>query len=276
MKKKQRIVLATTCAALTVTAAVALDSRLTTRVYTVTTEKIGRPVRLALLTDLHCCGYGRGQRTLLDAVESRHPDLVLLGGDIFDDDPSLDEENAWCMVRALAEAWPTFYVTGNHEYLSGRVGEIKARMAVCGVTVLAGGCDTVLFQGQPFNLCGIDDPLAGEELWRSQLQSCSAQADRTYFTLLLTHRPERIEDYGPMGFDLILAGHAHGGQWRIPGILNGLLAPHQGLFPTYAGGCYDLDGTKLVVSRGLARESTPVPRVFNRPELVIIDVTPSS
>ena len=84
-----------------------------------------------------------------------------------------------------------------------------------------------------------------------------------------------VEAYRGRGFDLILAGHAHGGQWRLPGVVNGLLAPDQGLFPPYAGWRYELEGGTLIVSRGLARESTRVPRVFNRPELVIIDVTPA-
>lgn len=66
--------------------------------------------------------------------------------------------------------------------------------------------------------------------------------------------------------------HAHGGQWRIPGVLNGLYAPNQGLFPKYGGGRYDFDGQTMIVSRGLARESTRAPRFFNRPELVVIEV----
>ena len=94
--------------------------------------------------------------------------------------------------------------------------------------------------------------------------------------MLLSHRPERVEDYLAYDFDLVLSGHAHGGQWRLPGLVNGLLAPDQGFFPAYAGGLYRLDeNTDLVVSRGLARESTRVPRIFNPPELVIIDVTPA-
>ena len=91
---------------------------------------------------------------------------------------------------------------------------------------------------------------------------------------MLAHRPERIKDYLAYGFDLILSGHAHGGQWRIPGLLNGLLAPNQGLFPQYAGGRYDWEGTVFLVSRGLARESTRVPRIFNPPELVAVDLVP--
>ena len=83
-----------------------------------------------------------------------------------------------------------------------------------------------------------------------------------------------MTDYAGSGFDLVLAGHAHGGQWRLPGLINGVLAPNQGFFPSYAGGRYELGNTTLIVSRGLARESTRVPRLFNRPELVVVDVEP--
>lgn len=274
-KKKHWLAIATACAAVAVTTVVALNDSLTVRVYTVKTSKVAQPVRLALLTDLHCCAYGEGQRELLDAVEKQQPDLVLLGGDILDDKADLPEENAWIVVTALAERYPTYYVTGNHEYWSGQAEEIRSRMEAYGVTVLRGDCDTVLFHGQPLNICGIDDPSVGEKTWAAQLKRAAGCADNDYFTLLLTHRPERVSAYEGSGFDLILAGHAHGGQWRIPGLLNGLLAPNQGLFPDYVGGLYELGKTHLIVSRGLARESTGVPRVFNPPELVIIDVTPA-
>ena len=92
------------------------------------------------------------------------------------------------------------------------------------------------------------------------------------YTILLSHRPEFFELYAAQGFDLALCGHAHGGQFRIPGILNGLYAPNQGFFPKYAGGEYHKKRTVMIVSRGLARESTRVPRFYNRPELVIIDI----
>ena len=74
------------------------------------------------------------------------------------------------------------------------------------------------------------------------------------------------------GFDLVLSGHAHGGQWRFPGVQNGLFAPDEEWFPTYSGGEYDFHGGKMIVSRGLARESTRIPRIFNRPELVFIKI----
>ena len=78
--------------------------------------------------------------------------------------------------------------------------------------------------------------------------------------------------YSEYGFDLVLCGHAHGGQWRIPGILNGLYAPGQGWFAEFTSGLYTRSGTTMIDSRGLARESTRIPRIFNRPELLLIEI----
>lgn len=275
MKKRTKWVLAAGALGLGALLLLGLDVRLTVRYYRVESGKVSAPVRLAVLTDLHSCAYGEGQRDLLEAVEEQDPDLVLLGGDIVDDDLAMDPERAMTAAAALAARWPTCYVTGNHEFWSGRAAEIKAELAGLGVTVLEGAWVTVDVRGQNIRICGIDDPAVGEETWGEQLEQVSAAVDGTVFSVLLTHRPERVEDYAGRGFDLVLAGHAHGGQWRLPGLINGLIAPNQGLFPQYAGGRYDLGDTALIVSRSLARESTRVPRIFNPPELVVVDVEPA-
>ena len=255
--------------------AAGLDNELTVRRYTVESGKVTAPVRLAVLSDLHACDYGAGQGELLDAVAEQDPDLVLLAGDIVDDRPELPEERALFTVEALAERWPVYYVTGNHEYRTGRAAEIKTRIAARGAVVLEGEAVSVTAAGQTLRLCGIDDPKAGEEVWEAQLDRAAAGLDGAHFSILLSHRPERVEDYTGRGFDLVLSGHAHGGQWRIPGLVNGLAAPNQGLLPRYAGGAYQIGDATLIVSRGLARESTRLPRLYNPPELVIVDLTPT-
>ena len=93
--------------------------------------------------------------------------------------------------------------------------------------------------------------------------------------MLLCHFPEDIDYYRSFGkFDLILSGHAHGGQWRLPFSQNGLFSPGEGLFPKYSGGRFDFDDCTMIVSRGLARIKTVIPRIFNNPELVVIDLLP--
>ena len=251
------------------------DARMKTVFYNVETEQSGGRVRIALVTDLHSCRYGKGQCRLLDAIDAQKPDLVLLGGDIFDD--HMKQDRAREFVSSIGAVYPCFYVTGNHEYWSHDIDNILDFIRSCGVTVLAGDCRTVEINGRTLNICGISDPdskvyngLAPS--FARQLDSAAQAAQNGSYTVLLSHRPEQVEQYQKRDFDLILCGHAHGGQWRIPGLLNGFLAPDQGFFPKYAGGRYELDGCTMIVSRGLARESTLVPRVFNRPELVIVDI----
>ena len=206
-----------------------------------------------------------------------------MGGDIFDDD--LPDDNAEAFLRAIGGRYPVWYVTGNHEYWSGGAGFAR-KMAIleeCGIVRLSGETATVEVNGSRITICGVDDPYAWadsygftdermEGSFREQVAQVAAQTEEDTYTILLTHRPELLDVYSQYDFDLVLAGHAHGGQWRIPGILNGLWAPNQGLFPAYAGGRYEQNGTTMIVSRGLARESTWLPRWYNRPELVIIDL----
>ena len=245
----------------------ALDSRLTTRAYSVEAS-VSAPVRLAVLADLHSCAYGEGQEELLQAIAAAEPDGILLVGDIVDD--VLPEENAFLVLEALAREYPCAYVTGNHEYWSGRADAICGEIAALGIDVLRGGQVTWTLRGQEITLYGVDDAESGA--LEEQLSAFFPAEGET--SILLAHRPEEIERYAACGFSVVVSGHAHGGQWRLPGLINGLYAPNQGWFPAYAGGLYQVWDTAFVVSRGLARESTRVPRLFNPPELVILELVP--
>lgn len=253
----------------------ALDMRLKTQCYTIPSDKITGNIRIALIADLHSCRYGSDQRTLIEAIDQQAPDILLFGGDICDDD--IPHDNTEALLRGIADRYPCYYVTGNHEYWSGDIDTIQQLFRSYGVTILNGASKTVEVRGQPINICGITDPdvvnytdsTAGV---KEQLESLQYVHENGNLTVLLAHRPELAEEYADYHFDLVLSGHAHGGQWRLPGILNGVFAPDQGIFPKYAGGKYIIDDMTLIVSRGLARETTIVPRIFNRPELVIVDV----
>lgn len=273
MPRKKRIRIAVT-AVLLLLALIALDPRMIVRRYTVESTKVEAPIRLAVLTDFHGCNYGKGASRLVAAVDAEKPDAVLLVGDIFDDKMSWDASEA--LVSTLASRYPCYYVTGNHECWSGRVAEIEQIITSAGATVLDQSCAVLSVGNEQINICGIPDPYAGVNT-QSALSRAVAAIPQEGFTVLLAHRPELAEKYAAAGaFDLVVAGHAHGGQVRIPGLVNGLLAPHQGWFPRYAGGLYTLDGMTMIVSRGLARESTLLPRVFNRPEVVMVTVFPAA
>lgn len=280
MKKKTKIFIAAFILLL-IPVIIGLDSRLLIRRYTVDTDKLEGSVRIALITDLHSCRYGEEQRELIEAVDSQSPDLVMLCGDIFDD--RLDDGNTEVFLKKVSEKYPCYYVTGNHEHWSQSDAFNRKMETVeqCGIRRLSCEAETVYINGTRINICGVDDAASvitsesgkygDKNDFFAKLEELSDAADSDGFTVLLSHRPEYFEEYIKYDFDLVLCGHAHGGQWRIPYVLNGLYAPNQGLFPKYAGGEYCENDTVMIVSRGLARESTPIPRFYNRPELVIID-----
>lgn len=278
MKINKKHILIATITIIIVLALLAFDVRLKIVQYTITSEKIKKPMRIALVTDLHSCKYGAGQKTLIDAVDREKPDMILLGGDIFDDE--IPDDNTKIFLSAIAKKYPCYYVTGNHEYWSMRVHEMLDWLRANGIEDIGGKTIQTNVNGNDICLSGLNDPdearYTGEgDGMKAELGRAMNERDDTAFTMLLTHRPSFVNLYKDAGFDLVLAGHAHGGQWRIPGILNGVFAPDEGFFPKYAGGFYHFDnGGEMIVSRGLARESTRVPRIFNRPELVIVNLKP--
>jgi predicted MPP superfamily phosphohydrolase len=246
--------------------------------YTVTTPKLRNlePIRAVLLSDLHNHIYGEAQQPLIRQIKDLKPDVIFLAGDMADDMVPL--AGLTLLLAGIAGLAPCYYVAGNHDYWSGQIDEIKRAVASYGMTVLEGQTVSAFLKGQQFNISGLDDPVIaptreGEgraAAYRRALEAF-ANLDTEKYNILVAHRPEFIEDYRRLGLDLVLSGHAHGGQVRIPFLLNGLYAPNQGFFPKYAGGLYDVGGTKLLVSRGLSYNPA-LPRVFNPPEVVLLEI----
>ncbi|MBP3653101.1 MAG: metallophosphoesterase family protein [Clostridia bacterium] len=244
----------------------AFSQKLQTTEYTISSEKLTQPVTLAVVSDLHNSSFGHEQAGLASAIRASNPDALLLTGDMAEDVQSL---TATCdLIQALSTETPVFYVSGNHECASGELDEIKDRLRSMGVHVLEGE-SKILPCG--LRIAGADDPLClYRQEWRDQI--ASLRSEDGVFTVLLAHRPDRVEYYSE-GFDLVLAGHAHGGQVRIPFLLeDGLWAPNQGLLPRYTSGIHETSGGRMIVSRGLSKGFPP--RIFNRPELVIVHLVP--
>ena len=257
--------------------AFAINTRLKTVTYNVKSSEINTEIKLALVTDLHSCYYGENQGKLITEIEKYQPDAVLLGGDIFDD--VQDDTNANIFIDSITKKYKTYYVSGNHEWWSDRMHDLFDSLIDKGVIVLRGNTDVIEIGKSLITVSGIDDSDVNVydstyPDWEKQLKQAGACLEKNQFNLLLAHRPENAEKYFEYDFDVVLSGHAHGGQFRIPYIMNGLYAPDQGFFPKLAGGIYDFDGRKLIVSRGLAKESTRLPRIFNRPEMVFVNLLP--
>ena len=279
-QKKRYIIWGIFAAVLALFFVAAFWQGLTVRTYTEATDKVSSSIRIAVITDLHDSTYGKEQKNLIKAIQKQTPDLILLVGDIADDDRPHDATEQ--LLSVIGAEYPCYYVTGNHEYWSGEADTIKDMIRSYGVTILEGNTEIVQAGNQKIGLCGIDDPdgfnstyntdHGKTESWQEQFDACEIQTGDDIYSILLSHRPELVEEYQNSGFDLVVAGHAHGGQIRIPGVLNGLYAPNQGFFPKYAGGRYELGNTIMLVSRGLSKSR--LPRVFNPPELVMVNIEP--
>lgn len=257
-----------TSAAVVALLRIALYNGLTVKNYTVTTPLVSESHVFALVTDLHSTLYGEKQENLIAKISRYSPEAVFFAGDIADDQRGFYGTRV--LIESLSKNYPCYYVAGNHERWVEYTDEIKGLISSCGATVVS---DTSVNLGDNITLYGIDDPLFyPNEGFFGALSSLSPDKDK--FNILLSHRPEYAPVYGEYGFNLTLCGHAHGGQVRIPLLLNGLYAPHQGWFPKYAGGDYSFDdGSHVIVSRGLMIDN--LPRVFDPPELVIVNITPA-
>lgn len=257
-------------------ALIALDERLILRTYTVASPKLTAEVRLAVVTDFHSSDNAEKVAAM---VASCAPDAVLLVGDMFDDDTAnRPTERTLSLMRQLSALYPCYYVSGNHEAWTGEMDALYQQTEEAGVMVLRMSSGVLTVRGQRIALCGIPDPyemvFSGAPDTEEQIRQAMENVDSADFIVLLTHRPELLAKYAQFPLDLVVSGHAHGGQVRIPGVLNGLYAPNQGWFPKLAGGAYTQDGTTLIVSRGLAVR-TRLPRIFNRPEVVLVRCVPA-
>lgn len=275
MRKKHRWILPA-LAILVVLTLIALDERLILRTYTVVSPKLTAEVRLAVVTDFHSSDNADDVAAM---TASCAPDAVLLVGDLFDDDTqNRPTERTLSLMRQLSAQYPCYYVSGNHEAWTGEMDALYQQTGEARVTVLRMSSGVLTVRGQRIALCGIPDPyemvFSGAPDTEEQLRQALEDVDSADFTVLLAHRPELLAKYAQFPLDLVVSGHAHGGQVRIPGVLNGLYAPNQGWFPKLAGGAYTQDGTTLIVSRGLAVR-TWLPRIFNRPEVVLVRCLPA-
>lgn len=219
---------------------------------------------VALVADLHNHPWGD---SLTDAIRRENPDMIALCGDMIDS-LRTNTDTAAAFAAEAVQIAPVYYVTGNHEARAAETPVLLRALEAAGVTVLNDAWQTVSRGGDTMRIAGVRDPD-----WRGGRQTATEAAlayvlDGETYTILLSHRPELLDLYAAHGADLVLTGHAHGGQVRLPW-LGGLIAPDQGLFPRYTEGVYRMNQTDMVVSRGLGNSVIPV-RVNNPPELVIV------
>ena len=223
--------------------------------------------KVVQLSDLHGMRFGAENRRLVELVRQQEPDIIVLTGDIAGKDGALD--NVEPLLSGIEGLAPTYYVNGNHEWADGCVEEIEALMKSHGVTCLSNEIE-LLYRGEDsIAIVGAEDPNGRADMikpWGLSLRLGELYSDQ--FSLWLAHRNDYIQMYSDIGTDLILCGHGHGGIVRLP-FVGGLLNVNRSFGAEYESGVYSTPHFQMVVSRGLGN-SIPVPRLFNRPELVAV------
>jgi len=250
-------------------------SSISTKTYEINTPLLEEQnvIKIVLISDLHSTIFGKDQSVLIDMVKELAPDLIVLSGDIIDD--VVPVTGTRLLLSGISGTAPIYYVTGNHEYWSHNIQGIREELMSYGVTILSDSYVKVEINNIEIIIAGIEDP--DKKYYETPNYNQDVSMEEAFreldnvplYKILIAHRPERIESYKKYSFDLVLSGHAHGGQVRLPPLMRGLYAPHQGFFPKYAGGIYTHGNLTHIVSRGLS--ITPgLPRIFNPPELVVI------
>lgn len=229
---------------------------------------------IAHISDLHNAEYGKNNEKLIDILEAESPNIIAITGDLIDSNHT-NLEVALSFAQQAVKIAPCYFVTGNHEaWIGSQYEELKTSLQNTGITVLQDEAIELNYGDVCIQLIGLNDPDFSERdrlLSESILEAKLSQVNISDgFTILLSHRPEYFNVYQNKNIDLVLSGHAHGGQFRLP-LGGGVIAPGQGLFPKYDAGAYTENGTTMIVSRGIGNSIIPV-RINNPPEIVIIEL----
>ncbi len=231
--------------------------------------------RIAQISDLHNAVFGEDNEKIIDLLKEAKPDIVVITGDMLDSRRP-GYENSLNFAKKCAKIFSCYFVTGNHEKQGKGYLDLKSKMTQSGVVVLEDKYIELKRDNQTINLFGINDPLFKTSQFNGNTKNVTTKRLNSFtfkpdeFNILLSHRPEYFQLYTEYNIDLVLSGHAHGGQFRIP-FIGGLFSPNQGLFPKYTSGVYTKNSTNMIVSRGIGPSVVHF-RINNRPEIVLVEL----
>lgn len=226
--------------------------------------------KIVQLSDLHGAEFGEDGMELVEKVKELEPDIIALTGDFVTDEGDLAAVEK--LAARLTELCPVYFVSGNHEFGSGLAVKVRNILERAGVKYLSNEYLTISRGEDGILLGGVEDPLAyADMLSPDELAQKMNDAAPDAFKILLGHRNYWMTEYPELPVDLMFCGHAHGGLIRIPGV-GGLIGTDRRLFPDFDAGQFNNGRYTLIVSRGLGN-SVSIPRVFNRPEIVCVELT---
>lgn len=226
--------------------------------------------KIVQLSDLHGAEFGEDGMELVEKVKELEPDIIALTGDFVTDEGDLAAVEK--LAARLVKLCPVYFVSGNHEFGSGLAVKVRNILERAGVKYLSNEYLTISRGEDEILLGGVEDPLAyADMLSPDELAQKMNDAAPDAFKILLGHRNYWMTEYPELPVDLIFCGHAHGGLIRIPGV-GGLIGTDRRLFPDFDAGQFNNGRYTLIVSRGLGN-SVPIPRIFNRPEIVCVELS---
>lgn len=237
--------------------------------YTYESEKLGADLdgyRIVQISDLHNAEFGKENKKLLETIRSCSPDIIIITGDLVDSNHT-NVERAVAFVKEAVKIAPVYYVTGNHEYWldPSENEQMMQGILAAGAYDLDDEAVRIEKGDSSFLLVGLDDQHLSDETLKNLLQE-----QKNELSIVLAHEPQYLQNYANAEADLVLTGHAHGGQIRLP-FVGGIVAPDQGFLPEYTSGKYNRADTEMIVSRGLGNSIIPV-RLFNYPEVVCVEL----
>lgn len=224
------------------------------------------PVKIAHISDLQFPRLRVSQTQLLNELEKEQPDVVFLTGDTIDRTESVETTEFFHFLTTLTSRYQTYVINGNHEETNPDYALWRQTIKASDAVYLENDVTNLTIKQTSFNLIGLSNRQTALPI--NQMHSI----DPTIDTLILAHHPELFDHY-IVSFNqplAIFSGHAHGGQWRLPGT-NGLLAPDQGFLPKLTSGLYIKNNSHLIVSRGLANSKFPL-RLNNYPHLIFTTI----
>ena len=208
--------------------------------------------RIAVVSDVHLPDAMLSPKQLASVVAAQQPDVIFLVGDLTNSYTYFDERGLRVLIRRLAAIAPCYAIPGNHELRLGRETLYRDILTQNGVHYMRDSYADWTRRGHTLRVYGM------------ATRRPAPLAVRGQPAIVLAHKPNYLPYYRRARWDLVISGHAHGGQWRIFG--RGIFAPGQGIFPKYTSGVHE---NRLVISRGLGNH-TIIPRIFNRPEMVVL------
>lgn len=255
------------------------NTHLETSYYKVTDLKIPQSFdqyKIAHLSDIHNTKNQRLRKQIIHQLRKEKPQMIAITGDLVDSRKT-DIHESLVFIDEIQGIAPIYYVAGNHEHRLADLDELLKGLRDRGVIILDSQALLVTDSKtqESLQIMGVFDPWflnsqlvdEGERVKEAVAQT---RWNPKLFTIFLSHRPELLADYAEIGAELVLSGHAHGGQIRIH-FIGGLVAPDQGLFPKYTEGLHQTKNTRLIISRGIGNSILPY-RINNQPELIIIQL----